>query len=64
MHHLWKYVSGARKSKSWLRPCVSVLHIYIYIYIYIVFFHNCPLLISLYNIVDLVKISRFLNQRC
>ena len=27
MYHLWKYVYGARKSKSWLRPCVSVLNL-------------------------------------
>ena len=26
MYHLCKYVYGARKSKSWLRPCVSVLN--------------------------------------
>ena len=25
--HLWKYVYGARKSKSWLRSCVSVLNL-------------------------------------
>ena len=27
MYHLWKYVYGARKSMSWLRPCVSVLNL-------------------------------------
>ena len=27
MYHLWKYVYGARMSKSMLRPCVSVLHL-------------------------------------
>ena len=27
MYHLWKYVYGARKSKSMLRPCVSVLNL-------------------------------------
>ena len=27
MYHLWKYVLGARKSQSWLRPCVSVLNL-------------------------------------
>ena len=27
MYHLWKYVYGARKSKSWFRPCVSVLNL-------------------------------------
>ena len=27
MYHLWKYVYGARKSKSWSRPCVSVLNL-------------------------------------
>ena len=27
MYHLWKYVYGARKSKSILRPCVSVLNL-------------------------------------
>ena len=27
MYHLWKYVYGASKSTSWLRPCVSVLNL-------------------------------------
>ena len=27
MYHLWKYVYGARKFKSWSRPCVSVLNL-------------------------------------
>ena len=27
MYHLWKYMYGARKSKSWLRPCLSVLNL-------------------------------------
>ena len=27
MYHLWKYVYGARKCKSMLRPCVSVLNL-------------------------------------
>ena len=25
--YMWKYVLGARKSKSWLRPCMSVLNL-------------------------------------
>ena len=46
---------------------VIIYNLIDYIHIYIVFFffsHNCPLLISLYNIVVLVKMCRFLNQRC
>ena len=27
MYHLWKYVYGVRKSKSWFRPCVSVFNL-------------------------------------
>ena len=27
MYHLWKYVYGARKSKSMLRSCVSALNL-------------------------------------
>ena len=26
LYHLLKYVYGVRKSKSWLRPCVSVFN--------------------------------------
>ena len=56
-----------------LRFAVSFIDLYIYIYIYIyiiyiyiiyIYYYNCPLLISLYNIVVLVKICRFFNQRC
>ena len=27
MYHLWKYVYGVRRSKSWCRPCVSVFNL-------------------------------------
>ena len=27
VYHLWKYLYGVRKSKSWFRPCVSVFNL-------------------------------------
>ena len=27
VYHLWKYVYGVRKCKSWLMPCVSVFNL-------------------------------------
>ena len=27
VYHLWKYVYGVRKCKSWFRPCVSVFNL-------------------------------------
>ena len=71
MYHLWKYVYGARKSKSMLWPCVSVLNlrirvcscfnlsslleIYIYIYIYIY--------VYTYSEAILINYMPTLNQR-
>ena len=27
MYHLWKYMYGVRKYKSWIRPCVLVFYL-------------------------------------
>ena len=27
VYHLWKYMYGVRKSKSWFRPCVLVFNL-------------------------------------